>query len=117
MQSLRNAKFITRLVLVWFALFLGSAIASTIVNPGNMQMVCTSGGSMKLVDSDGKSDFKASANLDCPLCVAITTPPSAPQAYLENISLLSHALRPITAAHIASLTAPPLPSRGPPYFL
>jgi len=109
MQSLRNAKFITRLVLVWFALFLGSAIASTIVNPGNMQMVCTSGGSMKLVDSDGNSDFKASANLDCPLCVAITAPPSAPQAYLENISSLSHALRPITA--------PPLPSRGPPSFL
>jgi hypothetical protein len=117
MQSLRNAKFITRLVLVWFALFLGSAIASTIVNPGNMQMVCTSGGSMKLVDSDGNSDFKVSANLDCPLCVAITTPPSAPQAYVENISSLSHALRPITAAHIASLTAPPLPSRGPPTFL
>jgi hypothetical protein len=117
MQSLRNAKFITRLVLVWFALFLGSAIASTIVNPGNMQMVCTSGGSMKMVDSNGNSDFKASANLDCPLCVAITAPPSAPQAYLENISSLSHALRPITVAHIASLTAPPLPSRGPPSFL
>lgn len=117
MQSLRNAKFITRLVLVWFALFLGSAIASTIVNPGNMQMVCSTGGSMKLVDANGDSDIKVSANLDCPLCAAITTPPSAPQAYLENVSSLSHALRPITAAHIASLTAPPLPSRGPPSFL
>ena len=54
--------------------YLPDSIGYHTINPGNMQMVCTSGGSMKMVDSDGNSDFKASANLDCPLCVAITAP-------------------------------------------
>jgi hypothetical protein len=27
---------------------------------------------------------------------------------------LAHVMQPIAAAHIAALTAPPLPSRGPP---
>ena len=114
MQTLRNAKFITRLVLVWFALFLGSAIASTIVNPGSLQMVCSSGGSMKLVDSNGDSDAKLTANMDCPLCAAVTGPPPSKSVQFEKFSPLAHSLHPIAAAHIASVTAPPLPSRGPP---
>jgi len=35
----------------------------------------------------------------------------------EAASPLAHALQPLSLAHIASLTAPPLPSRGPPVFL
>jgi hypothetical protein len=118
MQYLRNAKFITRLVLVWFALFLGTAIASSIVQPGNLQMVCSVGGSMKLVDStDGSDELKVATNLDCPLCAAISAPPLANTAYLVKPSPLAHALQPLQLAHIASVTAPPLPSRGPPTFL
>lgn len=114
MQTLRNAKFITRLVLVWFALFLGSAIASTIVNPGSLQMVCSTGGSMKLVDTNGDSDAKLTANMDCPLCAAVTSPPPSKSVQFEKPSSLAHALQPLVVAHIASVTAPPLPSRGPP---
>ena len=118
MQNLRNAKFITRLVLVWFALFLGSAIASAIVNPGNLQMVCSVGGSMKLVDSsDGSEDLNVKANLDCPLCASVTVPPQANTVHFLKPSPLAHALQPLQAAHIASVTTPPLPSRGPPVSL
>ena len=53
MNTLRNSKLIAKLVLVWFALFLGSAIASTVIKPGSMQMVCTAGGGMKMVDISG----------------------------------------------------------------
>jgi hypothetical protein len=118
MQQLRNAKFITRLVLVWFALFLGSAIASAIVKPGDMQMVCSVGGGMKMVDSSsGSEDPTATANLDCPLCASVT-PPLIPQAlHFLKPSPLAHALQPLQVAHIASITLPPLPSRGPPTFL
>jgi hypothetical protein len=117
MQYLRNTTHIIRFVLVWFALSVGVAIASPMVQPKAMDMVCTSTGSMKLVvqgdDEDAKS---ASSTLDCPLCANITAPPSAINTSLTHVSPLSHALLPHVAAHIASLTAPPLPSRGPPTF-
>jgi hypothetical protein len=118
MQYLRNTTHIIRFVLVWFALSVGVAIASPMVQPKAMDMVCTSTGSMKLVvqgdDDDGAKS--ASSTLDCPLCANIIAPPSAINTSLTHASPLSHALLPHVAAHIASLTAPPLPSRGPPTF-
>ena len=48
MQPLRNARLIARLVLVWFALSLGAAIASPLVAPKAMLLVC-SGASVKLI--------------------------------------------------------------------
>ena len=41
MQMLRHSLHITRLVLVWFALSVGVAIASPVLNPKGMDMVCT----------------------------------------------------------------------------
>ena len=118
MQYLRNTSNIIRLVLVWFALSVGVAIASPMVQPKAMDMVCTSTGSMKLVvQGDEDSSASASSTLDCPLCASICAPPSALNTALTQPSPLSHALLPSVAAHIASLTAPPLPSRGPPTFL
>mgnify|MGYP006870543190 FL=1 len=113
MQSLRLAIQLTRLVLVWFVLSVGVAIASPIVHPQGMDMVCTSTGSMKLVVSADEQDT-ASRTLDCPLCASINAPPPAFNTTLTQPAPLAHALRPIVAAHIAAITAPPLPSRGPP---
>jgi hypothetical protein len=116
MQVMRNAIQLTRLVLVWFALSLGVAIASPVVNPHSMDLVCTSSGSMKLV-VQGDDDVAASSHtLDCPLCASISAPPPAINTSLTQPSPLAHVLQPIAAAHIAALTAPPLPSRGPPQF-
>ena len=118
MQYLRNTTHIIRFVLVWFALSVGLAIASPMVQPKAMDMVCTSTGSMKLVhQGDEDSSTFASPTLDCPLCVIICAPPPAFNTTLTQASPLSHALLPTVAAHIASLTAPPMPSRGPPTFL
>ena len=41
LQTLRQALNLTRLVLVWFALSVGVAIASPMVNPQAMDLVCT----------------------------------------------------------------------------
>ena len=114
MQQLRNAIQITRLVLVWFALSVGVAIASPMVNPKGMDVVCTGTGMMKLV-VQGDDDSVASAKtMDCPLCSSITAPPPEFNTTLTQPSPLSFALLSIEAARIASATAPPLPSRGPP---
>ena len=76
MQALRNSKLIASLVLVWFALFLGSAIASSVMQPGSLQMVCSSDGGMKVVDtSNTEGDVQTPKSMDCPLCASVAAPP------------------------------------------
>jgi hypothetical protein len=114
MHTLRNAIQITRLVLVWFALSVGVAVASPVLNPKGVDMVCTGTGMMKLV-VQGDDDSTASAKtMDCPLCMSMTAPPPELNTTLTQPSPLAHVMQPIAAAHIAAITAPPLPSRGPP---
>ena len=117
MNRLRNALEITRFVLVWFALSVGVAIASPLVNPKGIDMVCSSGGTMKMVvQGQGDADHAKASSLtmDCPLCVAVSAPPPVFNTTLTQPSPLAHATQPTVAAHIAAITAPPLPSRGPP---
>jgi len=115
MQQFRHALHLTRFVLVWFALAIGVAIASPVVNPQGMDLVCTSTGSMKLVVQGEDEGVAASSHkLDCPLCASISAPPPALNTSLTQPSPLAHALQPLAAAHIAVITSPPLPSRGPP---
>lgn len=116
MQILRNAHLIARFVLVWFALSVGVAVASPLVKPQAMELVCSSAGVMKLVftTDDGARDA-ASPALDCPLCAATSAPPP-PLARLATGPAQPLAYRPqgIAAAPLAALTAAPLPARGPP---
>ncbi|MCE2775740.1 MAG: DUF2946 family protein [Burkholderiaceae bacterium] len=116
MQALRNSNFIASLVLVWFALFVGSSMAASLIHPGTLQMVCSSDGGMKMVDTrEGDDDILLAKPMDCPLCASVSAPPSAQRSgQLLAPSTLAHALHPVAAAHLATVTAPPLPSRGPP---
>jgi len=108
-------KLIARLVLVWFALFIGVAIASPILNPTETQMVCSSAGGMKMVPSGEEgAEAKLTANMDCPLCAPVVVPLQSGATTFDHASPLAHSLHPVAAALIAALTAPPLPSRGPP---
>ena len=115
LQTIRHARWLTRLVLVWFALFIGAAVASPMVKPVSGQMVCSAMGGMKMVmDGDSDQGTTPSASMDCPLCAPLTPPPAPQVQSFEPASALAHALRPIAAAHIAGLTGAPLPPRGPP---
>ncbi len=114
LQALRHAHQLTRFVLVWFALALGVAMASPLVSPRSIDMVCASGGVMKLVASADGDEAPSSTAMDCPLCMSVAFPPAPLAQQAVKPSPLAHALQPIAAAHIASATAPPLPSRGPP---
>ncbi|AEG94758.1 hypothetical protein [Ramlibacter tataouinensis] len=113
MHALRNARRLARLVLAWFALSLGAALASPVVQPQGVELVCA-GGVMKLMTVDEGGPAGASQALDCPLCTPAGAPPApAPVAAAMPLPL-GHALQPIPAARIAALTAAPLPARGPP---
>ncbi len=115
MQAFRQLRHLTRFVLVWFALSLGVAMASSLVAPKATEWVCTSAGILKIVDVDGNDSAAPShGTMDCALCLPVVLPPAPVRLQPAPVSPLAHALQPVAAAHIASATAPPLPSRGPP---
>ena len=118
MQSLRTATTLARLVLVWFTLALGVAIASPLVNPKAMELVCSGSGAMKLIvksdDGSGGSAQVGSHTLDCSLCATPGAPPPAVVTLPIAPSALAYATQSIPSARIAALTAAPLPARGPP---
>ena len=119
MQTLRNAHLIARFVLVWFALSLGVAVASPIVQPKAMELICSGAGLMKLlVQTDDGSQELSIAGMDCPLCAASSgaPPPRAPFC-VEIVQPLGYVLQSIPSAIMVARTAAPLPARGPPSFL
>jgi hypothetical protein len=116
MQALRHISCLGRLVLLWFVLSLGVAVAAPLVHPQTMELVCSSAGAVKVVvkTDDGARELGAS-HLDCPLCALTGAPPPPAQApRFEHPLPLGHALQPIPAARLAAATAAPLPARGPP---
>jgi len=117
MQTLRTAHLIARFVLVWFALSVGVAIASPLVKPQGMELICTGSGVMKLlIKSDEGREVVSLHTLDCSLCATGYAPPPIVQWGIDPVQPLAHVLQSIPAAHIASLTAVPPPARGPPAF-
>lgn len=116
--SLRHFHTLGRLVLLWFVLSLGVAVASPLVYPQAMELVCSSAGAVKVIvqTDDGAQELGAS-HMDCPLCVLTGAPPPAqPLAAVPPIQPLGHAVQSIPAARLAAATAAPLPARGPPAF-
>ena len=116
MQTLRRSLSVVRLVLAWFVLTLGVAVAAPIVQPQSTVMICSEGGSkMIMVDADGDRVSDHGHTLDCPLCLPAA--PSTPFAALQlpGAPPMACARHPFASAHIAALLGAPLPARGPPY--
>lgn len=117
MQTLRHAHTLAKFILVWFALSIGVAIASPLVKPQAIDLVCVGGGGIKLlVKSDDGKASPQTHTLDCPLCASLSAPPPVVQQHVDSAQPLAYALRSIPSARIAERTAAPLPARGPPAF-
>lgn len=117
MQSLRNSIALARLVMAWFVLTLGIAVASPLVSPQAMEMICSAGGSMQMIvvgDNGPQGTTDAHHALDCPLCLGIAAPPPPAAQHVATPQPLGLALQPIVSARIAALVGAPLPPRGPP---
>ena len=115
MQCLRNAHRLTRLVLVWFVMAIGVAVASPLVHPQSTTLVCSVGGVMKLLPAGGDADAPVAATglLDCPMCLQLAAPPATlPGACCSQRATSGPVLEPASVAGIR--TAAPLPGRGPP---
>ncbi len=107
-----------RWVMCCFILSLGVAIASPILHPQAVELVCTGAGAVKAIvhTEDGVREV-GMGHMDCPLCVLSGPPPAAPAVALPALPPLAHAVQSIPAARIAAATAAPPPARGPPAFL
>ncbi len=119
MHRLRHARSLARFLLVWFALYLGAAVASPLVAPQAFEVICSGAGTAKLLakSADGGSQEVQTFGMDCPLCLPVGAPPPLPVATEVPPPMpLAHVMRPVPSAHIAGLTAAPLPARGPPVF-
>ncbi len=121
MQFLRKSHLITRMALVWFALFVCVAAASPLINPQSIEMVCSGSGVMKLVIQDQRQSDEglgvaSGHTLDCSLCGTVGAPPPVAISLPALTQPLAYALQSIPQARIAALTGAPLPARGPPTF-
>lgn len=116
MHLLRNARLLARLVLVWFALAIGVAVASPLVQPQSIELICSGGGAMKLlVKGDDGDAATPGLTLDCPLCASFDAP-APPQCV--TASPLPPGL-PVPAGFAlpsAARTSVAPPARGPPFF-
>ena len=107
---------LSRLVLVWYVLFVGVSVLAATLQPKTMDVVCSTMGIMKVVVQGEGENTALSSSMDCPLCAHAT-----PLLPLPTVAALPH--MPDARAHIVQAlpealllarTAPPLPSRGPP---
>ena len=122
MHALRTAHNLTRLLLVWFALYLGAAAVSPLLSPANAAStiaVCTASGmvAVHLQQGDGPAQGSASAGMHCPLCAPGGAPPaSAPPVRPQRAEL--PVFRPLYDLPWSprALAAAPFPARGPPLF-
>lgn len=103
-----------RWVLLVFLLSLGVAIASPVIQPQSLDVVCASAGGMRLVvqDDDGAGE-PTGLRMDCPLC-ALAAPPPAEQVALSLPRPMAGTARSIPSVRIGTATTAPLPARGPP---
>jgi len=104
-----------RWVLAWFALSIGVAVASPLLQTQGFELICTSTGAVKMIAKGEDGGALGAGHLDCPMCLPhVAPPPPLLQLPAPTQSPLWHALQPVQAARIAAITAAPLPARGPP---
>lgn len=114
MQFLRNARQLVYYTLVWFALSIGVAGLSPLVNAQDLQLVCSSAGVMKFVASGDADAASTGLKLDCPLCLGVVAPPPVSTLSLVSYESLVYALPRYASNHLILASAASLPARGPP---
>lgn len=117
MHALRTSSTLIRLVLAWLVLTLGVAVASPMVAPKAMEMVCSAGGTSTLivVDDDGAAVEAGQHTLLCSMCLPAAPPVALPATHADRPPPPpTYAPMPIEPVRIAALAGAPLPPRGPP---
>ena len=106
-----------RWVLAWFLLALGVAVASPIVQPQAMEVVCSSAGAARiLVQTEEGPVELGTQGFDCPLCLLAGPAPAAISPGIHAPARWrSLVMRPAAAPVLTAMAVSP-PARGPPFF-
>lgn len=103
-----------RWVLLWFVLSLGAAVASPIVHPQAVELVCSTAGAVKaVVQTDEGAQELGASHADCPLCLPTGAPPAA-EGRAVDLPLPQGRLARAIPARLPAPGAAPLEARGPP---
>lgn len=107
---------LSRLVLVWYVLFVGVSVLAATLQPKTLDVVCSAMGVMKVVVQGEGENTALSSSMDCPLCAHATPalPPPTAAALAHVHDARAYIVQALPEALLLARTAPPLPSRGPP---
>lgn len=121
MHALRSARHLARLVLAWFVVSLGVAVAAPVVHPGQaMERVCSGSGEMRWVPAAhgaveaGAAPRIGHHTLDCPLCLSPAPPVSHPASAAFRSPPVTQRADPVRPHPSVALTRAPFPPRAPP---
>jgi hypothetical protein len=116
LQTLRQTRTLVLGVLAWFVLSLGVAIASPVVKPQALSLVCSGIGAVKLVapSEDGTVPAASAHTLDCALCFAAGAPPTASATMPIAVGPLPLVVATLQHSPPVLHSAAPPPARGPP---
>lgn len=106
-----------RFVLAWFVLFVSASVASPLIKPVDLQLVCSALGASRLVDREaaGTEDgVSRGLTLDCPSCLPGLVPGPAPSLgpWLTVVGPALASAVPPVGVHGARPT--PFAARAPP---
>jgi hypothetical protein len=116
MKRVFGSAWLPRLVLAWFVAFVGVSVASPLVHPVSIQVVCSANGAGKLVETDGSSNGEVNLEpgMHCVLCLPLSAAFPAPATPDLHLSELRYLLREPKPTQLASAEALAPLSRGPP---
>ena len=117
-RTFAHLRALSRLVLVWYVLFVGVSVLASTFQPKTMDVVCSAMGIMKVVVQGEGEAAALNSRMDCPLCAHATPalPPPKVAALAHVPDARAHIVQRLPEALLLARTAPPLPSRGPPVF-
>lgn len=116
MHTLRSLSRLRRWVVAWFFLGLGVAMASPLVQPHTLELICSGGGSASLVvhDSGGKA-APDTLGMDCALCLVGAAPPQSSPRKPPALQASTHSPAAPPRVRAVEPSAAPPPARAPPF--
>lgn len=116
LDSLRSLSRLRWWIVVWCVLSLGAALASPIVQPHTVELICSGGSGATLVvhGENGPAPFDG-PGADCAVCLLGAAPPLRPLQIAAPLPATAATPAPPPVALALPPTAAPPPARAPPF--